>query len=248
METSDTIAIVGIIISAIGLIISLGRWLWPREPIPRNPTRGRTLSANFISILSVPILILGLLWLLPSPPSLPSRLSATVQMKITSKSDWVEIMLADHANAVVPKKTEILNGEAKLAKMENDLIELDQELWRAERKQTVTMLQNITFDGLPVDRRIGFRLQKGCLGTVEVRVFNLATNSSVPVTVHEPEYLKAGAEEYVMTVKVEDCSNSPDTYAIFSVDAQSFLEEGWLVQYWRRFDAIRQRVLIANSL
>jgi hypothetical protein len=110
-----------------------------------------------------------------------SLLVVTLQLRITSSSDWAEVAIVSPWTIVTQKRVET-GGAATMAGMTDRTIHLNQSLEQAADGHSVYIVQDMTFSGVAAGQALNFAVSQGCIGRTTVEVFNLITG--VPRLVH----------------------------------------------------------------
>ncbi len=140
----------------------------------------------------------------------PLPLTVQMRMRLTSTSDWVNVILlpgSDILNTKTVETSGITTTARMHDRMHDRMIEIDQSIRRARAGDHATIVQDLTLAGVTEDQTLMFRVDKGCLGSLTVEIFNQATG--VPILVErfviegcnppDPEYLSVAVDVLTTT-------------------------------------------------
>ena len=145
--------------------------LYPEVLLTENPSPSPTPLATPIPTPDV---------LAPTPTVDPSLLTVQVRVRLVSGSDWTSVNLGFYGEVSEHSMVEV-DGDVTVAEMAFNTISLDQDIDRAEEGHTVSLVQDVTLSGVPEEKRIWFKVSKGCIGQVTVEVFNVVVDPPVLV-------------------------------------------------------------------
>jgi serine/threonine protein kinase/formylglycine-generating enzyme required for sulfatase activity len=117
-----------------------------------------------------------------------------MRIRVSTTSDWTSVTFVSAVlrsdlfdvivlseDDVVESETVELEGTTTRAEMKGRTIHLQQRLDSAEGGETVSIVQDVTLEGVTKDRVLQFIVEKGCLGTTAVEFSSLATGAPILV-------------------------------------------------------------------
>ena len=125
------------------------------------------------------------------------------EVRVSSSSDWSHVtLLLWPGGYIVRERTLEEGGEGLETEMTDRTIVLNQDIGLAEVGNWVYVNKTITLSEPPPGEMIEFEIERGCVGFVEVEVYNLATGSSILVGRSDDDGACEGAS--ILGVTVDD--------------------------------------------